>query len=85
MIKVYTKTTCSFCNRAKKLLKSEGLEFEEINLELHPDQLQPLIERTNYRKVPQVFINDKFIGGFSELQLLKTSGELKELLDNGTI
>lgn len=84
MIKIYTKTACSFCARAKRLLQAEGLEFEEVNLETEPNQVQPLIERTNYRKVPQIFINDNFIGGFSELQLLKTSGKL-EGVNDGTV
>lgn len=72
-VKIYTKTTCPHCVSAKKLLEAEGVEFEEVNLELHPNQVQPLIERTNYRKVPQIFINDQFIGGNSDLQqLVKT-------------
>lgn len=79
-ITVYSKTTCPFCVKAKQLLQTEGLEFTEVNLEQHPEETQPLIERTNYRKVPQIFINDEFIGGFSELQALKTSGKLNNMV-----
>jgi glutaredoxin 3 len=78
-VTVYSKTTCPHCTRAKDLLKAEGIAFEEINLDQHPNQTQPLIERTNYRKVPQIFINDKFIGGNSELQLLAKSDEWEGL------
>ena len=78
-VTVYSKTTCPFCVRAKNLLEAEGVEYTEINLEQHPNEVQPLIERTNYRKVPQIFINDEFIGGFSELTLLTKSPRWEEL------
>jgi glutaredoxin 3 len=79
-VTVYTKPSCPFCVKAKQLLESEGISFTEINLQEHPGEVQPLIERTNYRKVPQIFINDEFIGGFSELQSLKNSGTLNEMV-----
>ena len=79
-VTVYTKPSCPFCVKAKQLLESEGISFTEINLQEHPSEVQPLIERTNYRKVPQIFINDEFIGGFSELQSLKNSGTLNEMV-----
>lgn len=78
-IKIYTKKNCPFCVKAKRLLNSKGLAFEEIDLELNPEEKQPLIERTNYRKVPQIFINDEFIGGFTELQMKNVNGELDEV------
>ncbi len=81
-VTIYTKTTCPHCTTAKRLLEAEGVEYTEINLEQHPGQVQPLIERTNYRKVPQIFIDDKFIGGNSDLQLLVRSDEW-EGLKNG--
>lgn len=78
-VTIYTKSSCPHCVRAKQLLQQQGVAFEEINLEQQPDQVQPLIERTNYRKVPQIFINDEFIGGNSELQLLARSDRWEDL------
>lgn len=79
-VTVYSKTTCPFCTQAKQLLKAKGITFEEINLELEPPKTtKTLIERTNYRKVPQIFINEEFIGGFSELKLKNAAGELDNI------
>lgn len=82
-VKIYTKSTCPHCVTAKNTLKAEGVEFEEVNLEQNPGQVQPLIERTNYRKVPQIFINDNFIGGNSDLQQLIKTPRWEDL-KNGT-
>jgi len=51
-IKIYSKTTCPFCIKAKQLLNSKHLTFEEVNLDRNPEQTKLLIEKTNYRKVP---------------------------------
>lgn len=77
---VYTKDYCPYCTRAKNLLKSKGVSFEEINLEHKPDELQALKNRTGWRTVPQIFIDEKLIGGFSELNELEQKGELDSLL-----
>lgn len=77
---LYSKSTCPFCIKAKRLLQSKGITFTEIDLEQEPPETtKALIERTNYRKVPQIFINEEFIGGFSELQTKNVAGELDNL------
>lgn len=77
---VYTTQFCPFCVRAKQLLSGKGVPFEEVNLEGKFDELQELKQRTGLRTVPQIFIADKLIGGFTELAALETSGELDGLL-----
>lgn len=78
-IKIYTKGGCPFCVKAKNLLNTNGISFSEINLE-HQERsvIDALIAKTNYRKVPQIFINDEFIGGFTELQEKFDNGELDD-------
>ncbi len=79
-VTLYSKNGCGFCLQAKRLLESKGIAFEEINLSNEPQEtINSLIERTKYRKVPQIFINDEFIGGFSELRLKDVAGELEKL------
>lgn len=78
-IQVYSKSHCPYCDRAKQLLKTKGLEFEEINLDGKEEELRALRERTKYLTVPQIFIGDKMIGGYSELAGLNASGELDRM------
>lgn len=66
-IQIYTQTYCPYCTRAKTYLKGKGLDFEEINLDGKEDELESLKNRTGHRTIPQIFIDDKFIGGYNEL------------------
>lgn len=75
-IEVYTWGYCPFCIRAKNLLKDKGLDYTEVSLDGKDDELMALRERTGQRTVPQIFIDDDFIGGFSELSALNASGGL---------
>lgn len=75
-IEIYTWGYCPYCIRAKSLLKDKGLDFTEISLDGKNEELMALRERTGQRTVPQIFIDDEFIGGFSELSALNASGSL---------
>ena len=79
-VMVYTKNYCPFCVHAKNLLEAKGLSYEEVNLEGQQDKLIELVNQTQMRTVPQIFINDKFIGGYSELKAFDDSGELDKLI-----
>jgi glutaredoxin 3 len=81
-VKVYTTSYCPYCVRAKRLLQSKGIAFEEINLEGKGDELMVLKNRTGLRTVPQIFINDELIGGYDELAALDRSGKLDKLLSS---
>ena len=76
-IQIYTWSNCPYCVRAKNLLNSKGLSFEEINLDGKDQELNELRTRTGQRTIPQIFIDDKFVGGFSELAQLDAAGKLK--------
>ena len=79
-VTVYSKNYCPYCVRAKKLLKSKGVDFKEINLEGKQDEMAQLIQKTGMRTVPQIFIDDELVGGFTELNALEKSGELDKKL-----
>lgn len=79
-VTIYTTQFCPYCVRAKNLLNQKGVPFTEVNLEGKPEELAALKERTKWRTVPQIFINDKLIGGFTELLALENSKELDKLL-----
>jgi glutaredoxin 3 len=66
--------------RAKDLLNRKGAQFEEINLDGKDKELAQLRERTGQRTVPQIFIDGKLIGGFTDLAALDSRGELDRLL-----
>jgi glutaredoxin len=62
MLTVYTKNNCPFCDRAKGLLESRGIEYNTINLEDHPDARDFLVDQ-GLRSVPQIFNGTTLIPG----------------------
>ena len=80
-IKMYTSQFCPYCSNAENLLKSKGYEIsEKIYVDQNPEELSRMIEMTGKRTVPQIYINEKYIGGFDELKKLDNTGDLdKEL------
>ena len=80
-VKVYSTTFCPYCVRAKQLLERKGVAYTEINLDKEePEVRLELTKKTNHRTVPQIFINDQFIGGFDQLYALEKEGKLDQLL-----
>jgi glutaredoxin 3 len=76
---MYTTRWCGYCVRAKTLLASRGLEFEEISLDDDPAFRQRLLELGGGWTVPQIFVDGSPIGGYTELWQLDRSGELEKL------
>ena len=78
---IYSTTVCPYCIRATQLLERKGVVYKEINLSNEaPEVRLELMQRTNHRTVPQIFIKDQFIGGFDQLYALERDGKLDELL-----
>ena len=75
-IKIYTKAYCSFCFAAKRLLSKRGLEFEEIPVLGNAAAEKEMRELTGGHTVPQILIDGKPIGGYTELVELDMEGEL---------
>jgi glutaredoxin 3 len=79
MIQMYTTRWCAYCIRAKTLLESRGLEFEEISLDDDASFRRRLLDLTGGWTVPQIVIDGRPIGGYTELWQLDRSGELERL------
>jgi glutaredoxin 3 len=78
---IYTAPLCGYCARAKSLLKRKGAAFQEIDISLHPEKRDEMIERSGGRNtVPQVFINGRHYGGCDDIHALDAAGELDPLL-----
>ena len=78
-IQMYTTGWCGFCVRAKTLLEQRGLPYEEIRVDDDPEFRARLQELTGGWTVPQILIDGRPIGGYSELWQLDRRGALEEL------
>lgn len=80
-VEIYTWRTCPFCIRAKSLLKRKGVEFVEYSIdgdEVARDKMSRIAN--GRRSVPQIFINDRHVGGCDDIHDLDAQGKLDELL-----
>lgn len=77
---VYSKDYCPYCDRAKALLKSKGVQFDAIELQDHPGEFEKLKARTGMMTVPQIFIGDELIGGYADMAALDREGVLDQKL-----
>ena len=79
-VELYTTAWCPYCVRAKQLLNSKNVAFEDTDVDREPQQRAVMMQRGGARTVPQIFINDHAIGGCDELFALERAGELDALL-----
>jgi glutaredoxin 3 len=80
-VEIYTTPFCGYCHRAKALLEKKGVPFIEIDVASTPGARQQMMERTGgATSVPQIFIDDRGIGGSDQLHQLERAGELDALL-----
>jgi len=80
-VEIYTWKTCPFCIRAKSLLRTKGVEFVEYSIDGDEAARDKMAERANGRRsVPQIFINDRHVGGCDDIHALEAQGKLDELL-----
>ena len=78
-VQMSTTRWCGYCVRAKTLLDARGIEYEEIFLDDVPDFRRRLMDLTGGWTVPQILIDGRPIGGYTELWQLDRSGELERL------
>ncbi len=79
---IYTLANCPYCIKAKKLLDDKNIDYQEIAVDNYSsEQREELKNKANGRAtLPQIFINDKAIGGCDDLYQLEKSGELDKLV-----
>jgi glutaredoxin 3 len=80
-VEIYTKTFCGFCVRARHLLESKGVKFEEYVIDGGGPKREEMIQRADGRTtVPQIFIDGRHVGGCNDLYDLEREGKLNKLL-----
>ena len=80
-VKIFTTTYCGYCVRAKDLLKRKGVSYEEVDVTGDDQARASLVEKSGgQRTVPQIFIGETHVGGYSDLALLDQEGRLEPLL-----
>lgn len=77
---VYSKNFCPYCDRAKNLLNRKGAKYEEKNIDGNAEELKKLFDKTGMKTLPQIFIDDKLIGGFDDMNALDKLGKLDALI-----
>jgi len=78
---LYTTRFCPYCVRAKTLLNSKGIEFEEIAVDNEPSLRREMMAKCGRHTVPQIWIGDQHIGGCDELYALERKGKLDQVLE----
>jgi glutaredoxin 3 len=81
-VEIYSSMWCPFCHRAKRLLQSKGVGFEEFDVDADPALRGEMTRRAGGRRtVPQIFIDDRHVGGSDELEALDRDGRLNGMLN----
>lgn len=79
VIEIYTIPTCPYCIRAKKLLRERKMDYVEYDVSENEENYEDMLSRSNGKKtVPQIFINDKHIGGCDDLVSLDAKKRLDQ-------
>ena len=80
-ILMYSTGVCPFCLMAERLLRAKGVAaIEKVRVDLEPQRRDEMIERTGRRTVPQIYVDDRHIGGYDDLAALDRAGGLDPLL-----
>lgn len=77
---LYSKDPCPYCVNAKRLLANKGVAYEEIDLTDKPEEMQKIKNQFGWKTVPIIVINDKLIGGYTDMKALEEEGKLDSLL-----
>ena len=79
---MYLTQYCGFCRAALRLLEKKGVtDLEQVRVDLDPARRAEMQARSGRHTVPQIWIGERHVGGFDELQELELAGELDDLLD----
>jgi len=76
-ITLYTKDYCPYCRSAKRLLSDLGAKYEEIDITDTPEKIQELVKKSGLMTVPQIFVGDKCLGGFEDIERMHEEGKLR--------
>jgi glutaredoxin 3 len=77
---MYTRQGCGYCARARALLAQKGVAYTEIDLDQVPGSRQEMQQRSGRNTVPQIFVGERHLGGFDDINALDGRGELDPIL-----
>ena len=80
---LYGTRFCPFCTAARRLLTARGINFQDVPLENNPELRASVMARSSRNTVPQIWIGDRHVGGYTELLTLEDDGELDGLVNPG--
>ena len=79
-VTMYTTQYCPYCIAARRLLKAKGVEYNEIAVDGDAALRQKMQEKAGQRTVPQIWIGDQHVGGYTDLAALESEGRLDGML-----
>jgi glutaredoxin 3 len=79
-VTIYTTMTCPFCYKAKRLMKKQGIEFNEISVDLNSTLRAEMAQKAGKTSVPQIWFDEEHIGGCDDLHTLHDANTLMERL-----
>ena len=78
---IYVGPMCNYCSAAKHLLNKKKITYTEFDIGADSSKMQEMQERTKgARTVPQIFVGETYVGGYTELKALEVAGKLNSLL-----
>lgn len=79
-ITVYTSAVCAYCVAAKNFLRSKGLEWNEVRVDLDPGERERMVALAGRTSVPQIFVGEVHVGGYDDMMALHRAGKFEPLL-----
>lgn len=84
-VTLYVTSHCPYCNYAKRFLDANSIEFETVDVTRDTEKRMWLVEATGKRTVPQIFVGDTVVGGYTDMQDLHKRGEFQPLLEQNGV
>ena len=79
-ITLYSTLVCPYCVAAKNFLKSKGLEWTEVRIDLDPVEREKMVAKAKRTSVPQIFVGDVHVGGYDDMMAMHREGRFEPLL-----
>ncbi|HEX2082112.1 MAG TPA: glutaredoxin 3 [Xanthomonadaceae bacterium] len=79
-VTIYSTAICPYCVAAKNFLKSRGVGWNEVRIDIDPAERARMVARARRTSVPQIFIGDIHVGGYDDMMALHRAGKLEPLL-----
>ena len=80
-VTIYSSAICPYCVAAKNFLKSQGLEWKEVRIDLDPAEREKMVAMAKRTSVPQIFVGQTHVGGYTDMMEMHRDGRFKPLLD----